>query len=857
MLYRAFLGLIFSLTAVAGVAQALPPNDLSKHPTAESLGLPLPILESGITASALEPGTKEKKPAREKKKSSIPAGFESLFDDQHSLVDVFYAGRFLGTAMATYNPDEISFDDPKSLVEKIPDTLSEAEILQALKGELATHQEFRCYYPNQKNCGTLYPEIAGVIFNEESFRVDIFVNPTLLAVQQSNTNKFLPASDSKLSFLQTFSYAFAGSDDEYNEEDNLFTTSLLSYKENAIRMVSNYSDDLESTENNFQISTLVAQRDWQGIRYLGGYFQTINEDLRFTSETDLVGLRIGTSLDTREDQRQTSGREIQVFLQSRGEVSIFKDGRLISTRIYDSGNQILDTADLPGGSYDIDIRIRDGGGERIETQFYVKNSSLPPEGEPRYFVELGRVAEQTGDTLLNPIDLYLLRGSINNRINFNNTLIAGLSTTEDDSVGEIGWYGLGNHYDVLMTTAIGRYDRYGFNTEARLNFYNTWLTTTYRRIWDDSDSDILDDPDYGKLNLIGDEQEQLTANLNLPAGSANVSFGARYIDRFDGNDAVTDYNASIDFEMFRTRDSSIRFALQYNHSDDDDFVVAKINWRMGAGNWSFQAQPEYEYNDVNGEDDNFARLNASADWDSRDKWSSDLRAGVSASFDDDFNSIGANADWGGQYGRARGQIEHVDRDKGASTTRHNGNLATSFMLADETVALGGKEQNQAAIIIDLKGSAEDVFFDVLVDGGRRATAKPGTQSVLSLRPYETYRVSLRARGEQFVHFDDKEYSVTLYPGNVVKLGWEADVVNIVFGRIKDQNGKAVANALLKGASGVATTDDYGLFQAELKQSVRQINVETRDRQCLLSIPEYTTKKGVATLGSLQCEMTSK
>ena len=811
------------------------------------------LLTDNESSSALKA-----KAVKRGKPGNIPVGFESLFDDQHSLVDVYYAGRFIGTAMATFNPDTIRFDDPKPVVDKIPNTLAPEDILESLSGDLATNQEFRCYHKGQRNCGQLDPEISGVIFNEDNYRVDIFVNPSLLSVQQSTSNKFLPASDSDLSFLQTLNYAFAGSDDDFNEEDNLFATSLLSYRENAIRMVSNYSDDTVSPENNFQVNTLVGQRDWQGIRYLGGYFQTINEDLRFSQETDVVGLRIGTSLDTREDQRQTSGRDIQVFLQSRGEVSIFKDDRLVSTRIYDAGNQILDTSNLPGGSYDIDIRIRDAGGERVETQFYVKNSSLPPQGEPRYFVELGRVTELDGDTLPDPIDLYLLRGSINNRINFNNTLIAGLSTTEDDSVGELGWYGLGNHYDVLVTTAVGRYDRYGFNTEARFNYNNAWLTTVYRRIWDDStDSDNLDDADYGKINLIGDEQEQFTANLTLPVGIANLSFGARYIDRFDDEGSVTDYNASVDFELFRTQDSNIRFRLQYNHSDDDDFVVASLNWRLGAGHWTFQAQPEYEYNDIDGQDDDFARLNASADWDSRDKWASDVRAGVNATFDDDFNSFGANADWGGQYGRARGQVEHVDRDEGGSTTRHNGNMATSFMLADNVPALGGKEQNQAAVIIDLKGGAENVFFDVLVNGSRRATARPGQKSVVSLRPFETYRISLRARGEQFVYFDDKEYSITLYPGNVIKLDWEADIVNIVFGRIKDQHGKPVKNALLKGVAGIATTDDYGIFQAEIKSSTEQLSIETIDSTCAITLPEFTPRRGIASIGSLQCELQAK
>ena len=117
--------------------------------------------------------------------NNIPEGFESLFDDQSSLVDVYYGGRFLGAAMATFNPESIRFEDPAPLVDKIPNMLAPAEVLKALHGDIPTNQEFRCFYTGQSNCGILDPEVAGVIFNEDNFRVDIFINPELLSVQQA------------------------------------------------------------------------------------------------------------------------------------------------------------------------------------------------------------------------------------------------------------------------------------------------------------------------------------------------------------------------------------------------------------------------------------------------------------------------------------------------------------------------------------------------------------------------------------------------------------------------------------------------------------------------------------------------
>ena len=846
------LALAFMLSAFPVSAKQLNQENASQTVASadSNIGTDDALLVEPLPESETETGATEEAGSSQLKPSNIPPGFESLFEDQQSLVDVYFGGRLLVSTSATFNPNAITFDQPSDITDRIPFALDLDVIRIALTGELPANQEYRCYYRNQQNCGVMYPEVASVIFDSDRFRAELFVNPNLLGVTQTSQDKFLPPSDGGLSFLQTFNYAFSGNDESgSNTLENLAALSLLSYKENAIQMSSNYDND-----GDFEVDTLVAQRDWRGKRYLGGYFQTINGDLRFTTETSVRGARIGTSLDTREDERQTSGRQIQVFLQSRGEVSIFKDDRLISTRFYDAGNQILDTSALPGGAYDITLRIRDSGGERIETQYYVKNSNLPPEDEPFYFIEIGEVTETEGDdTLPQTTGDNILRGSINTRLNFNNALFGGLSTTEDDTVAEIGWFGLGTYYDAQVSAAIARHDRYGFNTEARFNIDRGWLLGTYRQIWDDGDEPIGDeDPDYGTINLIGPEQEQLTLNLNMPWGIANVTGGVRYIDRPE-QDSITDYSASIDFEVFRTARSSTALRIQASHSDDDDFILATLTWQMNQEHFSYLVRPEYNHRDNNGDTDSYSALSASVDWDSRDLFTSELSAGINGRIDDEFDSVGAYSDWAGRYGRARGQVERVDREDGTSTDFYNGNLSTSFILAKDQVALGGKEQNQSAVVIDLRGDAGDSFFDIMVDGGRVGVARAGTKTVLSLRPFESYSIRLNVRGNDFVYFNDEEHKVTLYPGNVVTLNWRADKINIVFGRIQDPVGKPIANALLKGVAGLATTDEFGVFQAEVIEGTKEFQVQTRTSLCTVKLPDYVANNGVASIGNLICE----
>lgn len=776
----------------------------------------------------------------------MPPGFENLLEEQETLVDVYFGDQYLFSTQAKYTPNTIRFLEPRAVVEKIPGLLDPGIVTKALTGELSSNQELRCYYRGQTNCGVLDPEIAGVIFNSDEFRADLFVNPQYLSVREVAISKFLPPSTAGLSFLQNFNYAFTGEGSDIAQVSNLYSLSQVSWKENSVQMQANYSD-----HEFLDIDTLVGQRDFEGKRYELGWFLTDSQSLRFAPETNLLGFRFGTSLDTRADLRQSTGRRIEVFLQSRGEVSIFKDGRLLSSQIYDAGNQALDTSALPGGAYEIQIRIRDSGGERIERQFYVKNQRLPPKDMPLYFVELGQITRPAEDEALpKGVNEYLARGGFNLRLNPGNAIYGGLSTTGDDSSAELGWFGLGEWYEVTFGGALARDGRYGLNTELRFNWRNIWLTGNYRRIWSN------DDFQPGELPLLGPEQEQVTANISIPAGLGRVNLIGRNIDQPLSDPVQT---ATLRYER-PLRDLGLRnlqLRFEFTQDDGDNFIFAGLRWRRSAGHWSYSVAPELVSQEEETGTDNYWRGNASANWDSQQTLSSDLRGGFVATHDLDFSTLGANVDWGGRYGRARFQTERVFQDSG-DQTRHNGNLSASIVASSGTAAFGGKEQNRAAVIINLEGVVTgDSYFDVLVNGTRRTTARPGTKTLLTLNPFQTYRIRLRAKGNDFLYFEDREQLVTLYPGNVVKLSWRAESVNVLFGRIVDQDGKPVRNALLKGVSGLATTDELGVFQAELAPSVRKIQVETREASCEVQLPDYRTHQGVGSVGNLRCTLVPK
>lgn len=91
----------------------------------------------------------------------------------------------------------------------------------------------------------------------------------------------------------------------------------------------------------------------------------------------------------------------------------------------------------------------------------------------------------------------------------------------------------------------------------------------------------------------------------------------------------------------------------------------------------------------------------------------------------------------------------------------------------------------------------------------------------------------------------------------MSLAWQADSVVIVFGDISDENGAPLANALIHGVAGLATTDEYGQFQAEISPTVDTIRFETLDQECNVTLPEFDVEDGIAFLPPLTCTLNAK
>ncbi len=790
-------------------------------------------------------------------RADVPPGFEELSKPQRSLVDIYYGNRYLTSQLATYTPQTIRLSDPATVVRLIGDINDRALVENALQGEISTHSDQVCYQQGQAGCGVLDPPVTGVIFDESRFRVDVFVNRRFLLTRSAEISKYLPPSDGDFSFLQNFSATVSGTrgnnDINNTESDDytLYGTSVFAHKESSFHASWDYSKS-----QHFSVDSLYGQREFQGTRFRGGMMSSEGFGLSFTSDRTLAGVRIGSSDNTRSDTSFSGGIPLEVFLPVRGRVEVRRDNRLIGSFFHEAGSQQLDTSSFPSGAYDVEIKILDELGNlvRTETRFFAKQFDLPPEGEWRYFMEAGKVMNRTNNEALPEMTKqFLARAGVSRRIT--DTLAGTVSSAvnADASLLEAGLFNIGYRYELSPSVMVGSSGAYGFNVIGRFSFYDISMNASHRQLWNSKYKSTNTNKDYPEL--LGESFRQSNYSLSTPLYNGNASY--RYSENQTGDEDTTRTHAiGYRTSLYRIENLDIDMDLSYSQSNDDKVALLSFNFRLRDDHWIWRATPKAERNWKENGNTSSERLRVAASWDDKELFDSTVRADFGAETGTGDERYDARLEVGNSWGRGDLSVNHlVGNDN--TTTSYSASFRSSFMTDGNHLAMGGEQSAESALMVNVKGRDGDVF-DVKINGQRRGYAVAGRPSLVALPPYEQYTVSISPAGTALYDFDERERRVTLYPGNVVSLDYEAVALQLLFGRLM-LNGEPVYGARIEGGLYPADSDDFGLFQLELRADKEAINVELDSGQvCSLPVPAESRgnilRMGTVNLSDVDCAL---
>jgi hypothetical protein len=173
-------------------------------------------------------------------------------------------------------------------------------------------------------------------------------------------------------------------------------------------------------------------------------------------------------------------------------------------------------------------------------------------------------------------------------------------------------------------------------------------------------------------------------------------------------------------------------------------------------------------------------------------------------------------------------------------------------MGGRAVEIGGRDLNQSAVIAALDGTAANAAFDVLIDEVPRGRLGAGGRLPIFLEAYRSYQLRLRPVGGSPVAYDSAPRTVTLYPGNVEQVRWQADPLVTVFGQAVDAAGAPIADAGIAVARGIGQTDAQGYFQVDAAADDILEFRYGNNRTCKVALAGMKAGGNYARLGRVVC-----
>jgi hypothetical protein len=774
-----------------------------------------------------------------------PAGFEEMAAPEQTQIDVFYGGVKIGSYPATYDLKNVTFEKPEEIVANIPHLrdIHKAAVLETLKKPLDKNLAAHCpkeVIDQKIICGSIVPETAGLIFYEDTFKADIFVNPTFLDLQDTRLGITLPKAEKVFSGVHTFNGTVTGTDLD-TSNFSMLQGSILSYGQARV----NFSNVI--TPDQTYVNTAAIGLDRGGLLsrvglFDTGHFQTI-------PQVRLGGVSIETSFDTNLDLKRTAGNLLTIYLPKRSWVTLLRGKTIYSSDFYEAGNQIIDTSQLPDGAYELTLQINEGSGPaREERRFYAKNFNIPPTNVPVYYMQAGMLRNETElSTVPKLSDQHVFIAGTTRRLTKNTGANIGIMNTSDNNFLETSLFSIfpqNNQVSVGgLASPKGDYGAsasyIGSAFKDRLGF-----AASVRKIWAAPDEDAATAPLTPSLAPLSSEPVAFEPQDAWQASSTvsyqlhdNISLNFQYNETSTaGSPKTSSYGPYLRWNLWQKDEKSVMLFADATHATGADNASAYLRFSYSFGKWGLNTDGGSRWSKDNTAADPAAAstkntqgdynpyANTRLTWSDTDTPGRVINAGVEFNKDKLTESKRADLDYRSQTGRLKLDLAQ-NTISNTETVLGTGSFGFNILHGGAHIAAGGDREERSGFIIRSKDTEkknrkrkkdDKIAAKVFVNGSDVGIVQPGQNLPVLLSPYETYKVTAQpVNSDKPVEVTTTTKDITLYPGNVIPVSLNIQRIYIMLGRLVDENGNPVANARLKNARGLVVTDEDGNFQAEV------------------------------------------
>ncbi len=781
---------------------------------------------------------------------AAPPGFDDLAAERQLLLDVWFGGRKLGEARVRVAPGLLTFEDPAAVAALVPEVARPLELRQALEGPLETNVSRLCGASREEGCGTIEPLAAGVILDEERFRVELFVNPALLETPDQEFGAYLDRPAGEPSLVSLFGATLSGSS---RGDQNWHVQNRTIAAAGSLRVRSDMS---LSSGTGVTIDNLAAEKDLKDWRYVAGIFWAPGTEL--VGRRRIAGIGATPPRDTLPDREALGAPPLVLALQHQARVELLVDGRLVSSRIYPAGNRLVDTEALPGGSYEVVLRIQeDGLPVRTERRFFSRGTLMAPPGRPQFAAFAGILPSAGPGLSLDHGDAFY-QVSASYRVAPRVGLDATLLGTGRKAILDGGVVWQSKLAQVRLSALLSSSLDYGASLRASSSGKGPLAFSFDLRTIKSRDGRPLlpvassrgtfsEDPEAGFGDRGSYTQAIGVASYRL--GDANLRLTGLY-RRGGTEDSTYSVGASVDMPVVRTGRWDIVVQADVRKSEHELASFLGVRFLLNRGELALSGSAGRMHQSGRPGDDGRLVGEAQLAWARTLANEGQLSTDAAIGRDSDGSYARASAYARTPLVNARADLLHQFGD--LATTQYAATLESGFVLSGHGVGMSGREMNDSAVEVSAGGIEPGQRFELLVDEVARGTVGAGRTTRVFLQPYRSYDIRLRPLGAQAASFDTAARQVTLYPGSVATLHWDVTPLFVLFGQAVDGLGRPVANAEIKGSFGIGRSDGEGYFQVETR-SGDMLGFEPASAPgCTVTVGKARQRDGYVSGGKVQC-----
>lgn len=787
---------------------------------------------------------------------SAPEGFEYLDQDQTLFVDLFFGGQQIGETMVNLTPERVTFVDVDELIALLPTVTDQALVKASLEAQaIPTNAHLACSpKSNRSECGTLSPDIIGVIVDRDNFRVDIFLNPNLLEVQDELEGRYIPLPNRGISLINTIGGVVSGGSEganAFNLQDRL----ILATGDKRLRADFTYSDQFNGGAERLSLEWDVPEK-----RYSAGALWAPGNAI--TGRRKLLGLGLETQIDTREDKDNILGSPVIVFLERRARIDLLRDGRILTSQVYDAGNQLLDTSSLPEGSYEIVLRIEEAGGAaREETRFFTKSRRIPAAGRYDFFIFGGLLASGYDPGSLDFSNDPYGQAGVAFRLSENWAIDGGAQVSDEQTSIEAGatylspiaqvraaaiWADAGGRGAIFQVSSTGT-RRFNFNFDFR----------RMRGYQSNRNEPTVSDP-FGPVTYgAGLRRYALARNYTQFGGVVSYStrslrmLGTLFYQDEPGRAASYTVGPSLEWDVYRQKQVQVTLRTDLTASDSGASGFAGVSVRLTGKRATLSAKAGGRRSSIANDSvgDGMVAAVAGA-WNSRVA-GGEVALGAGYERQPSEHNFVLSSELRHPIGSISGDFVRTSRDSN-DTTQYAVGFQTTLLAGQGELDIAGRTTTESMIVAQVIGASDNDRFELIVNEHVAGTILGKENLALALPAYRSYSVRMRPVGDDLLSYDGSSREIGLYPGAVEKLEWDVSPISIKFGHLVDGTGKGIPHASITGKGVWSETDDQGYFQIEVGDDTQVTVTMNNGKSFPLTLPSAPKGNSVAHLGDITC-----